>query len=201
MQNALKRYTLSCTVAVFVTGMLVLIMHYAIHTEEAEYVEYDPISLEPLNPQIDDVPVEVRDPLPPKPEPPALPPEMVVPKFALVDTGGGHPTISPPPKDSGATPNPSAVEGEMLPILTVPPEYPQRMLSRGTEGWVVVEFTVDELGRVIEPRVLESFPGRGFDQAALKAVLRYKYKPRVVNGNAVPVNGVRQRIVFSLAQA
>ncbi len=201
MQTMFRRYAYSAAVAAFVTGTLVLIMHYAIHTEEAGYVEHTPVSLPPIDPQIVDVPVDVRDPRPPKPEPPVLPPEVQVPDFALVDTGGDHPTFTPPPAKTGVTPNPSVVEGEMLPILTVPPEYPRRMLSRGTEGWVVVEFTVDELGRVLAPRVVESFPGGGFDQSALKAVLRYKHKPRVVNGNAVPVHGVRQRIVFSLAQA
>ena len=201
MQTTLRRYVLSAAVAVFVTGTLVLIMHFAIHAEEAEYVEYTPVSFDPIDPQIEDVPIDVRKPRPPKPEPPAIPPEVQVPKFALVDTGGGHPSFTPPPKEAGVTPNPAVVEGEMLPILTVPPEYPQRMLTRGTEGWVIVEFTVDTLGRVVAPRVLQSYPSRGFDSAALKAVQRYKYKPRVVNGNAVPVHGVRQRIVFSLAQA
>ncbi len=201
MHTLFRRYALSAAVAALVTGTLVLIMHYAIHTEEAEYVEYVPVSLPPANPQLDDVPVDPRDPLPPKPEPPVLPPEVQLPDFALVDTGGDHPSFTPPPKEMGVTPNPSVVEGEMLPILTVPPEYPRRMLSRGTEGWVIVEFTVDELGRVTTPRVVASFPSNGFDQSALKAVLRYKYKPRVVNGTAVPVQGVRQRIVFSLGQA
>ncbi len=201
MHTVLKRYALSTTAATFVTGVLVLIMHYAIHADDVQIADPEPRPILSFLPEIEEPPLLVRPPIPPKPEPPQPPPVAKVPKFQPVATGGGIPGPTPPPTGRDVTPTPGAAEGDLLPIMTVPPEYPERMASRGTEGWVIVEFTVDELGRVVAPRVIESFPSRGFDKAALRAVLRYKYKPRVVNGSAVAVRGVRQRIVFNMSQA
>ncbi len=90
-------------------------------------------------------------------------------------------------------------EGDMLPIVQVAPDYPAIMAARGLEGWVLVEFTVDELGRVQDATIVEAQPKRGFERAALNAVKRYKYKPRVVNGSAVRVSGVKHRITFELS--
>lgn len=90
-------------------------------------------------------------------------------------------------------------DGDMIPIMRVPPEFPQRMLSRGVSGWVLVEFTVDTLGRVVSPKVIDAQPASGFQRAALDAIARYKFKPRVVEGESVSVTGVRQRILFNLA--
>jgi protein TonB len=89
-------------------------------------------------------------------------------------------------------------DGDMIPIMRVPPEFPQRMLSRGISGWVLVEFTVDSLGRVVSPTVVDAQPANGFQRAALDAIARYKFKPRIVDGQSVPVTGVRQRILFNL---
>ena len=200
MQTILKRYMYCATMAGAVTGTLVLIMHYAIQTEDVEIVERPPIYVDSAFPDRDEPEPRRKQP-PKKPEPPKLPPPTEVPQFALVETGNGIPGPTPPPKDPGVIPTPGAAEGDLLPIMTVPPEYPDRMAARGTEGWVIVEFTVDELGRVIDPRVIDAYPSRGFDKAALRAVMRYKYKPRVIDGSAVPVHGVRQRIVFSMGQA
>ena len=89
----------------------------------------------------------------------------------------------------------------MVPVMAVAPEYPTRQLYQGVEGWVLVEFDVDRLGRVVAPRVIAAQPARVFDRAALRAVKRYKYRPRVINGQPVDVQGVRQRIVFELTGA
>ena len=53
-------------------------------------------------------------------------------------------------------------DGNFLPIVTVAPEYPRRMASRGIEGWVLLAFTVDELERVVDPRVVDAPPQSGF---------------------------------------
>jgi len=92
-------------------------------------------------------------------------------------------------------------DGEMLPIVKVAPAYPQRAVTRGIEGYVLLEFTVDETGRVEAPRVLDADPPGVFDREALRAVLKFKYKPRVVNGEAVRVDGVLHRLTFELNDA
>lgn len=89
-------------------------------------------------------------------------------------------------------------DGEYLPIVKVQAAYPRRALQRGIEGYVVVEFTVTRQGTVRDPRVVEAEPESLFDQAAMDAVLKFKYKPRVVNGESVEVEGVQNRITFEI---
>lgn len=89
-------------------------------------------------------------------------------------------------------------DGEYLPIVKVAPVYPRRALSRGIEGYVIVEFTVTKQGTVKEPQVIKAEPESLFDRAAMDAALKFKYKPRVVNGEAVEVTGVQNKISFQI---
>lgn len=93
-----------------------------------------------------------------------------------------------------------ATDGEYLPIVKVAPQYPRRALEKGTEGYVRLEYTVTKQGTVRDPRVIESSPKGVFDKAAIKSALRYKYKPRVVDGTPVEVSGVRTKISFKIAK-
>jgi len=199
-RGELQRYALSAVVACAVTAALVLVMYHAIHRDEPVVFEPAQLRLTEWRPVMEDRTPPTKDRRVPKPEPVEPEPDVPdLPSFVpqLGDGGGaGIPRPEPQPDPIAAVGN---AEGDMLPIMTVPPEYPQRMLARGIEGWVIVEFTVDELGRVTEPRVVDAQPGSGFNNAALRAVQRYKYKPRVINGDAVRVTGVRQRIVFNVS--
>lgn len=89
-------------------------------------------------------------------------------------------------------------DGDYLPIVKVAPQYPRTAAQRGIEGYVVLEFTVTELGTVSEPKVIEADPPAIFDQAAIQAALKFKYKPKMVNGKAEAVSGVRNIIRFEL---
>ena len=91
-------------------------------------------------------------------------------------------------------------DGDILPIVKVSPVYPPAAVRRRQEGYVLVEFTVTETGFVADVLVVDAEPPEVFDSAALAAVSRYKYKPRVENGVAVASPGIRNRIIFALAQ-
>jgi protein TonB len=93
-----------------------------------------------------------------------------------------------------------ASDGEYLPIVKVAPIYPRRALERGTEGYVVLEYTVTKQGTVRNPIVIEAKPPNVFERAAIKSALRYKYKPRVEDGEPVEVPGVRTRVIFKMAK-
>ena len=62
---------------------------------------------------------------------------------------------------------------------------------------VKVRFTVNEEGTVSKPRVVESRPPRVFDRAALTAIKKWKFRPKVINGVAMKQDGV-QIIDFKL---
>ena len=50
-----------------------------------------------------------------------------------------------------------------------------------------------------DPVILDSEPGRLFDRSAMRAVLRWKFRPRIVAGEAVSRQAV-QIIDFTLAE-
>ncbi|VAW33785.1 putative TonB-dependent receptor [hydrothermal vent metagenome] len=92
----------------------------------------------------------------------------------------------------------SASDGEFLPIVKVAPQYPSRASARGIEGHVLLEYTVTKQGTVKDPIVIEADPAKIFNKAAINSALRYKYKPRVVDGVPQDVPGVRTVIRFKL---
>lgn len=88
---------------------------------------------------------------------------------------------------------------DYVPLFRQAPRYPPELLGRGREGFVEISFTVDELGFVRDPEVInEGDDHRGFEEAALKAVERFRYAPRFEDGEAVAVEGVKTRITFEL---
>lgn len=76
-------------------------------------------------------------------------------------------------------------DSDVQPIVRVPPQYPIRAAERGIEGWVLLEFTVTETGSVINPVVIDADPPNMFNRAALRAVVKWKYKPMMVGGKPV----------------
>jgi len=89
-------------------------------------------------------------------------------------------------------------DGDYLPIVKVAPVYPRRAQARGIEGYVIVEFIVTTNGSVRNPIVIEAQPEGIFDRAALDAAAKFKYKPRVVDGEPTEVSGVQNKITFAI---
>ena len=94
---------------------------------------------------------------------------------------------------------------EYQPLFKRPPTYPRSALVRSTEGHVVLEFTVDEMGFVRDPQVVESRTvgtrsgvAREFEHAAIEAARKFRYAPKFVDGQAVAVERVRNRIVYKM---
>jgi protein TonB len=87
---------------------------------------------------------------------------------------------------------------DVVPLVRVDPEYPPRARQQGLEGYVDVEFTISPAGTVQDPRVLAAQPAFVFDRAALAAIRRWRYNPKVENGVPVPRQGVQVRLRFEL---
>lgn len=92
------------------------------------------------------------------------------------------------------------VDGDALAIVRVLPRYPNRALSRGIEGWVLLEFTISAIGQAVDPIVVEAQPQGMFNRAAINAVRKWKYRPKTEDGRAVARPGVRQLISFAIAK-
>jgi protein TonB len=86
---------------------------------------------------------------------------------------------------------------DIIPLVRINPDYPPRALSRGLQGWVVVQFTITATGTVKDPTVVDT-SNEIFNDAALKAIARWRYNPKVEEGVAVERKGVQTKLVFQL---
>ena len=73
-------------------------------------------------------------------------------------------------------------DGDVIPLVRVPPQYPPLAESRGINGWVQLEFTITESGSVEDIVVIAAEPTGYFERAAERALARWKYKPKIVDG-------------------
>ncbi|HAD49267.1 MAG: protein TonB [Idiomarina sp.] len=138
---------------------------------------------------------------PPEPEqPPEDLPQPQMDTNVEADTGAGYDFSAnvDAAADIGNGASLQASDGEYLPIVKVQATYPRRALQRGIEGYVVVEFTVTRQGTVRDPVVVQAEPEGIFEQSALDAVMKFKYKPRVIDGEPVEVEGVQNRMTFEM---
>jgi protein TonB len=131
------------------------------------------------------------------------PPAPEMPKMSF-STGGienNVATLTPVVDARGAMTKMSMAAGsdrDVIPLVRINPDYPPRALSRGIEGWVKVQFTITPTGTVKDPKVVDAMPKEMFDDAALKAIARWRYNPRVEGGVAVERVGVQTIIRFQL---
>ena len=92
-----------------------------------------------------------------------------------------------------------AHDGEYLPIVKVAAVYPLAAQQRRVEGTCMVTYTVTTNGSVRDVSIV---PDRcdhpAFERVSVDAALKFKYKPRVVNGEAIEVEGVYNRFIFKL---
>ena len=135
------------------------------------------------------------------PKPPETPPETPPQDLDNIDPNAPTISIRPPQVSAdtniGGPGSMNIAEGDYLPIVRVAPVYPTRALTRELEGFVDMSFTVTAAGTVKDPIVLQSTSSL-FERAATRAVLKFKYKTRVVDGIPVEVVGVKTRITFVL---
>jgi len=89
-------------------------------------------------------------------------------------------------------------EGALKKTVSTLPVYPAQAASRGTEGWVEVEFTVASDGSTRDAVVLDASPEGVFDSAVLHAVRHWRYEPRIVAGKPIDQR-VKARLRFKLA--
>ena len=158
------------------------------------------------------IPYQAPESLPPeKPEELPEPPKLVnPPETPTVETiAPSTPNIASPllqnpnidlPLQMRGTPfigvkAPTEGLGEAIPLVGIPPRYPMAAKRRKLSGKVIVEFTINEQGLVENPVIVSANPPGIFNNVVLQAILRWKFKPRIVNGKAVK-RKARQEMTF-----
>ncbi len=140
------------------------------------------------------------DKKPPEEEPP--PPELDLARPLRPDQGLDAMTIavSNEVEIGGLDLGMVGSDQDIVPIVRVNPQYPIRAADREIEGWVEVEFTISAAGTVKDPVVVAAEPGTIFNRAALRAIRKWKYSPKIEAGVAVERPNVMVRINFGLEE-
>ena len=196
------RYFLALTVGGLAALSLLWVMQFLIATGKAAITEaYDASILEFVQVEREET-LERKQEKPEKPpEPDEAPPE--IPQQNM-DSSDFDSVVAVAPTSpgldvglEGELGDFSLAEGDYLPIVKVAPMYPRRAQSRGLEGHCDLEFTVTSAGTTADVRVIECTSSL-FERASVQALLKFKYKPRVVNGTAIAVPKLRHRITFQI---
>jgi protein TonB len=87
---------------------------------------------------------------------------------------------------------------DVIPLVRIDPDYPNRAMNRGIEGWVLVQFTITPAGTVKDQKVVDAQPKGYFEESALKAIGRWRYNPKVEGGVAVERRGIQVVLHFNL---
>ena len=195
------RYIIAIAVSAAVTFGLLFLMQFLISVSKAGLNEGRSVHFVDFVRVKRDESVETKKPKPKKP--PKVdqpPPDMPQPQLDNINPDATAVSVAPvgvsADMDIGIG-GFGGGDGEYLPIVKVAPVYPNRALSRGLEGYVIVEFTVTKLGTTKDIRVVESSSSI-FESSAMKAAAKFKYKPRVVDGEPIDVAGVRNKLTFEL---
>ena len=88
--------------------------------------------------------------------------------------------------------------GDATPIVRINPKYPTTAARDGIEGWVQLSFSISPTGEVIDPVVINAEPKRTFDREAIRAIKRWKYRPKVIEGVAQLQTGQTVQLDFKL---
>ncbi|GAB1265495.1 hypothetical protein NBRC116493_28410 [Aurantivibrio infirmus] len=188
--------------AALTTVVLVVVMFKLVDKEWLPPEEVDKRKIADIRMPDREIETQYDTSKPDKPDEPEEAPDIPEPDFDAPDVSADAVNIAQPVINTDIAVgfgNNFKSDGEYLPIVRVEPRYPTNAASRGIEGWVIVEFTVTSNGSVKDPIIIENDPSSIFDREARRAVLKWKYKPRVIDGNPVEVPGVRTKLVFNLA--
>ncbi|MGP1666280.1 MAG: energy transducer TonB [Rhodanobacter sp.] len=193
------RFPIAFAIGLFLNGFLFWTLYtltdadFDLEVREATRIEFTRMRRDTQTESRREEKVE-REPPPPTPDMPQL-------SLSSGSVEANAISLTPTIDTSGAMTGLNLSAGadrDVVPLVRINPDYPQRALSRGLEGWVQVQFTISETGAVINPIVVESSPKGIFDDAALKAIARWRYNPKVEGAVAVQRVGVQTIIRFTL---
>jgi protein TonB len=205
--GSIYRVIAGIMVGLAITAALFWAMPYMIETTDRQLDKAGSTNLVDFVRLRRDETIHRRELKPRKPLPPQSPPPLPsTPQFESLNPNAETIAISATPAEtdieiSGAGFSLGVGEGDYLPIVKVAPIYPQRALSRGIEGYCVVQYTVTRQGTIRDPFVIEDqCTSLMFHRPSLQAALKFKYKPRVIDGQAVDVPGVQNKFTYVIEE-
>ncbi len=202
----LVRLVIGLTLALAVTLSLFWLMQYLIETADRTLNDSGAGNLVDFVRVKRDESVKQRQAKPKKPPPPdAPPPQPPTPQLDNLNPNAEKVAIKAVPVETDIEMTGGfslgVGEGDYLPIVKVAPIYPNRALTRGIEGYCVVQYTVTRQGTTKDPIVIEDqCTSTLFHSASINAALKFKYKPRIMDGEAVEVPGVQNKFTYEITE-
>ncbi len=202
----LVRLVIGLTLALAVTLSLFWLMQYLIETADRTLNDSGAGNLVDFVRVKRDETVKQRQAKPKKPPPPdAPPPQPPTPQLDNLNPNAEKVAIKAVPVETDIEMTGGfslgVGEGDYLPIVKVAPIYPNRALTRGIEGYCVVQYTVTRQGTTKDPIVIEDqCTSTLFHSASINAALKFKYKPRIMDGEAVEVPGVQNKFTYEITE-
>ena len=201
MSRNLIRLLIGSALAIPVAGGLFFIMQYLISNADLKLDDTKQRKVADIHMPERVIETNTAEPKPDKPdEPDEPPPDLDTPQMDMdmnLEVVNMAPASTVDVSIAGAG-GLSASDGEYLPIVKVAPIYPRRAQTRGIEGYCIIEYVVTKSGSIRDPQAIDCQPSGIFERASLKASLKFKYKPRVVDGEPIEVAGVQNKFTYEL---
>lgn len=189
----------SASLAILVTGVLLLLMSSLIDTHSPEVVDEVPTIptfTMPEDRTIDNhTKQEIEKPLEPEDAPP-----VPKPVSTTTTTDFTYAVNAPAVDVDGMQVATGSYSGTAVPAVRVEPRYPTRALNRGIEGYVDLVFDIGASGKTENIRILRADPEGYFEKASIAALKRWKYKPAYDGEVAMAQRDQTTRLRFSLNQ-
>ncbi len=202
----IARMAIGMVVALAISLSLFWVMQYLIATADRSLNEESAGTMLDFVRVKRDENIERRQRKPEKPPPPeAAPPQPPAPQLDSLNPNAQKIAITAVPVETDIELTGGfslgVGEGDYLPIVKVAPIYPNRALTRGIEGFCVVQYTVTSIGTTKDPVVIESqCTSSLFHRASINASLKFKYKPRILDGVGVEVPGVQNKFTYEITE-
>jgi len=202
MNRNLARLLFGALLAIPVAGGLFFVMQYLIATADPKIDDTQRRKLADIHMPEREIDTNIKEVKPDKVEDPEEPPPDLDTPDLDMDMDLDVVNTAPQAKVdlSISTSGMSTGDGEYLPIVKVAPIYPRRAQTRGITGYCIVEYTVTTSGAIRDPVAVDCQPAGVFEDASVKASLKFKYKPRVVDGEAIEVAGVQNKFTYELEE-
>ncbi len=193
-----------------VTFGLFVLMAYLVKADVRPPIEEKAVTIQISMVEPDDDINLLERKLPKKPEPPKNPPPPQTQRVAKaerpkvqsmnlnmekidVSIAGNGLYLGPPGGGNMG-------DGEAIPMVIIQPRYPRKAAMEGIEGWVKFKFTISPDGTPLNVELVDAQPRRVFERDARRAIYKWKFKPKVVDGKAVEQHNMVYTMQFNLAK-